>query len=264
MKFIPENQKSRFPDIFHNLMQGFGSLKSLESVLSVIVLSLSCWIFAYLAIYFALNAYNIETNETEFIHKKNFTNKGFTLVYSEDLYKNKIISKKIDNRALIIFQKNLKKGTTVKIKNILNQKTVIAKVGNKSKYPLFNNSVISNRISKEIDLDPNEPYVEIFEILNNSSFIAKKAKTYDEEKNVAEKAPIDNITINNLNDTVTKIAFNTELPEKQNHRLNTTRFSLQLQNKFIYLIFRRGIKGIYGTKKGFILENPQGFYYLQF
>ena len=50
----------------------------------------------FFAVFFLLvsacTAYNIETNETEFIYKKNFTNKGFTLVYSEDLYKNKIIS----------------------------------------------------------------------------------------------------------------------------------------------------------------------------
>ena len=108
------------------------------------------------------------------------------------------------HRSLTIFQKNLKKGTTVKIKNILNNKTIIAKVGNKSKYPIFNNSVISNRVSKEIDLDPNEPYVEIFEILNNSSFIAKKAKMFDEEKQVADKAPIDIISINDLNSEFTK------------------------------------------------------------
>ena len=110
----------------------------------------------------------------------------------------------MDHRSLIIFQKNLKKGTIVKIKNILNDKTIIAKVGGKSKYPVFNNSVISNRISREIDLDPKEPYVEIFEILNNSSFIAKKAKTFDEEKEVADKAPIDSISINDLNSEITK------------------------------------------------------------
>jgi hypothetical protein len=159
-------------------------------------------------IFFIINGcttYNNANNEIKNFDKSNFKNRGFTLVYNDNLYKQKIISKKIDNRSLIIFQKNLKKGTTVKIKNILNQKTVIAKVGNKSEYPLFNNSVISNRISSEIDLNLNEPYVEIFEILNNSSFIAKKAKTYEEEKNVANKAPIDNIIINNLKDSVTKV-----------------------------------------------------------
>ena len=144
--------------------------------------------------------HNIDKAEKIFLNKKNFKNKGFALVYNDNLYKKKIVSKKIDNRSLIIFQKNLKKGTTVKIKNILNDKTIIANVGNNSKYPSFNNSVISDRISKEIDLDLDEPYVEIIEILNDSTFISKKAKTFDEEKLVANKAPIEEINVNNLND----------------------------------------------------------------
>ena len=77
----------------------------------------------------------------------NFINKGFTLIYDEKLYKQRIISKKLDDRGLLIFQKNLKKNTTVKITNILNNKTIIAKVGNNSVYPSFNNSVISSRIA---------------------------------------------------------------------------------------------------------------------
>ena len=148
--------------------------------------------------------YTIDNNEIISLNKNSFQNKGFALVYNDKLFKKRIISKKMNDRDLIIFQKNLKKGTTVRIKNILNNKTIIAKVGNKSKYPIFNNSVISNRISKEIDLDLNQPYVEIFEILNNSSFIAKKAKTYDEEKQVANKVPIDSISINDLNTDSTK------------------------------------------------------------
>ena len=145
------------------------------------------------------STYTATDNEINVLTTDNFRNKGFALIYNDNLYKKKIISKKIDHRSLIIFQKNLRKGTTVRVKNILNQKNIIAKVGNKSKYPLFNNSVISNRISKEIDLDPNEPYVEIYEIFNNSLFIAKKAKTFDEEKKVADKAPIDAISVNDLN-----------------------------------------------------------------
>ena len=135
------------------------------------------------------------------INKKNFINKGFALIYSDNLYKQEIISKKLDERGLIIFQKNLRKGTFVKIKKILNNKSIIVKVGSNSKYPLFNNSVISKRISDEIEIDLNEPYIEIFEILDNSSFIAKKAKTFDEEKKVAEKAPIESISVNDLNNT---------------------------------------------------------------
>ena len=150
----------------------------------------------------ACSTYNVSNKDIKPIKINGFQNKGFALVYDEKLFKNKIISKKMDKRGLIIFQKNLKKGTTVKIKNILNNKTIIAKVGNKTKYPIFNNSVISNRIAKEIDLNLNEPYIEIIEILHNSSFVAKKAKTFEEEKNVADKAPIESINVDDLNSEI--------------------------------------------------------------
>ena len=128
-----------------------------------------------------------------------YSNKGFALIYSKDLYKQKIVNKKIEERSLIIFQKNLKINTQVKITNIVNGKSIIGIVGKNSTYPTFNNSVLSMRISKELDLDINQPYVEILEIIENSIFIAKKAKTFDEEKSVAIKAPVNEISINNLN-----------------------------------------------------------------
>ncbi len=135
------------------------------------------------------------------INKKNFVNKGFAIIYTEDLYNLKKISKKIDNREMIVFQKNLKKGTVVRIKNILNDKTIIAKVGSRAEYPSFNNVVITERISNEIELDISEPYVEVYEVIHNSTFIAKKAKTFEKEKEVANKAPVDNVNINDLNST---------------------------------------------------------------
>jgi len=159
----------------------------------------------FLVIFFVIisecSTFVVTDNHKKIINKKSFTNKGFALIYSDNLYKQKIILKKLDQRGLTIFQKNLRKGTFVKIKNILNNKAIIAQVGSSSKYPLFNNSVISTRIAQEIEIDLNEPYIEIFEILENSSFIAKKSKTFNEEKKVAEKAPIETININDLNKT---------------------------------------------------------------
>ena len=128
-----------------------------------------------------------------------YSNKGFALIYNENLYKQKIISKKISERSLVIFQKDLDTHTSVKITNILNNRSIIATVGKKSKYPSFNNSVLSIRIADELGVDIHQPYVEILEILEDSIFVAKKAKTYDEEKNVAVKAPVNGISINNLN-----------------------------------------------------------------
>ena len=145
----------------------------------------------------SINVTNKKVAET--LSLSGYKNNGFTLVYDDKLYKNEIISSKMDDRDLLIFQKNLNKGTTVKIKNNINSKSIIAKVGNKANYPAFNNSVVSKRIASELEIDFDEPYVEILEILNNSSFIAKKAKTFDEEKKVANKAPIESISINDLN-----------------------------------------------------------------
>ena len=48
-------------------------------------------------------------------------------------------------------------------------------------------------------LNIDEPYIQIIEISENSMFVAKKAKTFDEEKNVAKKAPVKSIDINDLN-----------------------------------------------------------------
>ena len=139
----------------------------------------------------------IETKDTV-PFKSFFLIKGFALVYDEKLYKEKLIKGKIDDRSLIIFQKNLTKNTSVKITNLLNSKYIIAKVGSKKEYPSFYNSVISKRIKDELELDVAEPYIEIKEIVEGSSFISKKAKTYDEEKKVANKAPVDDIQIKEL------------------------------------------------------------------
>ena len=128
-----------------------------------------------------------------------YKNSGFALVYDPVLKKEKKISKKIDNRSLLIFHKNLKKNSFVKITNPINQKTVIAEViSNKAKFSDFYNSVITSRIAEELSLNLNEPYVNLVLISQNSTFVAKKAKTFEEEKKVAEKAPVDGIQIDNL------------------------------------------------------------------
>ena len=130
-----------------------------------------------------------------------YKNSGFALVYDPSLKKEKKISKKIDNRSLLIFHKSLKKNSFVKITNPVNQKTVIAEViSNNVNFSDFYNSVITSRIAEELSLNLNEPYINLVLISQNSTFIAKKAKTFNEEKKVAEKAPVDGIKIDNLGD----------------------------------------------------------------
>ena len=129
---------------------------------------------------------------------KNYSNKGFALIYDESLFKKKIINKKINNRSLLIFNNYLEHETPVKITNLLNGKYLIAKVSLDANFPLFYNSVISNRIAQELELDSSEPYVEIKTLSQNNSFVIAKAKTFNEEKKVANKLPVEGITIKNI------------------------------------------------------------------
>ena len=151
---------------------------------------------------------NINKKKIDVIPVEIFSNKGFALLYDDDLRNKKIINKKINERSLIIFQKNLKKNTNVKITNLLNNKSILAKVGSRSIYPNFYNSVISKRIYDELELNINEPYVEISTVSKNSTFLAKKAKMFDEEKKVADKAPVEGISISDLSQNKKKIKKN--------------------------------------------------------
>jgi len=140
-----------------------------------------------------------EEDSSKYIFDREYTNQGFALIYDENLFNKKSISKKLDNRGLFIFHTKIRKNSFVKITNPENTKTVIAQViSNKAIFSNFYNSVITKRIVDELLLDENEPYIELSLVSNQSTFVAKKAKTFDEEKKVAQKAPVDGITIDNL------------------------------------------------------------------
>ena len=120
-----------------------------------------------------------------------YKNSGFALIYNDALE-----IKNLDERSLQIFHKNLKKKSFVKITNPTNNKSLIAEVkSNNVKFSNFYNSIITNGIVEALELDIYEPYIEIVLISKNSTFIAKKAKTYEEEKKIANNAPIDGIKI---------------------------------------------------------------------
>ena len=150
----------------------------------------------------ACNQFDKNEKSLVFISNQKFSNTGFALIYDELLIKEKKISKKIDNRSLLIFHNKIEKNSFVKITNPINDKSVIAQViSNSAQFSDFYNSVITKRIAEELSLDSKEPYIDLILISKDSTFVAKKAKTFEEEKKVAEKAPVDGITIDNLGET---------------------------------------------------------------
>ena len=149
--------------------------------------------------------FNSKTSKINFKSEKKYKNAGFALIYDEDLK-----LKKLDQRSLKIFHKNLKAKSQVKITNLFNDKSLIAEIkSNKVKFSNFYNSIITERIVEELDINISEPYIEIVLISKDTTFVANKAKTFDEEKKVAEKAPIDGIQISSLNGS------NEENPKKK-------------------------------------------------
>ena len=133
-----------------------------------------------------------------------YKNTGFALIYSDDLKK----IKKLETRSLNIYHKTLKRRSIVKITNPNNKKYLIAEVkSNRVRFSNFYNSILSLRIAEELELDLNEPYIEITLVSKNSTFVAKKTKMFDEERTVAEKAPVDGIQIKDLNNKKIKKKF---------------------------------------------------------
>ena len=146
---------------------------------------------------------------------KRYNNTGFALIYSK-----KLNIKKLDDRSLQIFHKNLKSKSIVKITNPLNDKSLIAEIkSNRVQFSNFYNSIITKRIAEELEINPDEPYIEIILIPKDTTFIANKSKTFDEEKKVAQKAPIDGIQISNLN----------ELNEKKDKKKSLNNFSYSIK-----------------------------------
>ena len=153
--------------------------------------------FIFLLFIFGCNqsSYN-KINKIDISLESGYKNSGFALIYNDKLEN----IKKLESRSLDIYHKSLKKKSIVKITNPNNGKYLIANVkSNKIKFSNFYNSILSLRIADELELDPNEPFVELILLSKDSTFVAKKAKMFEEEKVVAEKAPVDGIMINDLN-----------------------------------------------------------------
>jgi hypothetical protein len=133
-----------------------------------------------------------ETNKKE---KKYFSSTGFALIYENELYEQKIVNKKMDNDSIMVMHSTLKKNTPVKILNPSNSLFVKAKISKRANYPKIFSVVLTKEIASTLKLDLQNPFVEIIETKKNKTFIAKKSNTFDEEKNVAETLPVNEVQI---------------------------------------------------------------------
>jgi rare lipoprotein A (peptidoglycan hydrolase) len=133
-----------------------------------------------------------------------YTSKGFAYIYNENDLSNNTIKTKIDNSKLVAAHHFLKKGTLVKIVNTQTNKSIILKINKKHKYPDFYKILISKTVAENLNLQPNLPLVEIIELKKNKSFVAKKAKIYNEERKIHSKAPVQTVKIDNITKIIKK------------------------------------------------------------
>jgi len=128
-----------------------------------------------------------------FTSKKNFTHssKGFAVVENQSI-------SNLKNNNYLVSHNKLRLGTKVRILNPTNKIFMEAIINKKTKYDNFYKILISKNIAEKLNLDLNFPFVEVLEIKLNKSFIAKKAITENIEKKIANKAPVTEISIDNL------------------------------------------------------------------
>ena len=115
-----------------------------------------------------------------------------------------IIKGKMSNDKMQISHQNLKTGTLIKIINPKNNETIVLKNIKRINYPDFYKVLITKSVAEKLKLDLNLPLVELTEVKKNKSFVAEKAKIYNEEKKIPSKAPITSVKISNISKNKSK------------------------------------------------------------
>ena len=137
-------------------------------------------------------------NYTKLDNRKPFNSTGFAYIYNDSDYEDKIISKRLINSELQISHKDLRAGTLVKLINPKTKENLVLKNLKRVKYPDFYKILITKSVAKKLNIDKELPIIEILEIKKNKSFIAEKAKIYQEEKKISSKAPVTSVLIANI------------------------------------------------------------------
>ncbi len=137
-------------------------------------------------------------NYTKFENREVYNSKGFAYLFNYEDVENKIIKGKLDNEKLQIAHSDLKTNTLIKIINPQNNKSIVIKNFKKIDYPDFYKILMTKPVFEKLDLSIDLPLIELIEIKKNESFVAKKAKIFNEEKKISANAPVASVQISNI------------------------------------------------------------------
>tara|TARA_Y200000002_G_C22595849_1_gene627284 strand:+ start:119 stop:856 length:738 start_codon:yes stop_codon:yes gene_type:complete len=137
-------------------------------------------------------------NSTKFENRSTYSSKGFAYIYNEEDYQKRTISGKLDNSQLQLSHKDLKTNTLIKIINPVTKESLTIKNIKRINYPDFYKILITSKVAEKLKIQKDLPLVEIIEIKRNKSFVAKKAKIFNEEKKISSNAPVTSVKISNI------------------------------------------------------------------
>ncbi len=138
------------------------------------------------------------TNFTKNDNRVPFNTKGFAYIYNEQDYQNKIIKGKLDNSKLQISINQLSPNSLVKLINPKTKESIVISNFKKINYPDFYKVLITKKVAEKLEIDKNLPLIEVLELKKNKSFVAKKAKIFNEEKKISSNAPVASVEISNI------------------------------------------------------------------
>ena len=137
-------------------------------------------------------------HNTKLDNRKPYNSTGFAYIYNDFDYENVNIRKKFNNELLQISHRDLKTGALVKLINPKTKEVLVLKNKMKIEYPEFYKILITKSVATKLNINSELPLIEILEIKKNKSFIAEKAKIYQEEKKISSKAPVTSVKIANI------------------------------------------------------------------
>ena len=130
---------------------------------------------------------------TKLDNRKPFNSKGFAYIYNEEDHETKIIKSKLNNELLQIAHKDLRAGTLIKLINLQTKESIVLKNTKKINYPDFYKILITKPVAKKLNINNQLPLIEVLELKKNKSFVAEKAKIYQEEKKISSNAPVTSV-----------------------------------------------------------------------
>ncbi len=211
-------------------------------------------------IFFLFFIFSCDPQQLNINQKVPYSATGFAYIYNLNDYNSKIIKGKMNNEIMQISHQKLKTGALIKITNPKNKESIVLKNIKRIRYPDFYKILITESVANQLNLNVNLPIIEVTEIKKNRSFVAKKAKIFNEEKTIPSNAPVASVQISNISknntNNIKEISDEIFIHIGTFYSLNTAKYLKERINKELPTLNKKiKVKKI-NTKKTQVILGP--------